>query len=834
MSILALVKENLNKQNKISNFQTEKHKKDLNFLFSKNKEDIMQLKNVVDASVLLQLAPAWDLINNFETFKSLGLNTIEEMHLYHLIHSKTTINNEEDKNWLISIVPKIVDYHPRSINKMELNHLKLFSSVFIEVEEEREERFYLSEFLSNKNLFSFTDEQLLETLNLIKECNTVLANGRHLFTFIMEHMNTPDIIFLLKQYLEEDKDSEMTDIQVNTAMVLFYLNEMNVHNIDLKNLKSKANLIIENYLKSNDLEYGSLLKPFIPYFKEGNDLNVLNEDFLFNLNKSKYRNTLKEIVSKNIKSKNFQKNMKELLETTSNDEIGRLGSFYYNWFIDEDNKKYHKLINENQLSLDELKDLMNKKIVKQYYSDYGLESVMDYLAELKSTNEVKNITNKEILLHIEKSNATFSKFIFDNFKNEKVDTRITLFNFLNSINLTKNLGNKEFNDKFISKVKELKKPINLIHFYKEFEGKQVDKETAFVLYILKDSFMDKFIDEAQTEQDFTFILKNRNELNYSISLLENKKSFILNSELIKTYFEKMNISNEFKTKYFENILEFYQKGNIDSTMSYIKNISSETQAKNIGLLVKAELAGKLQEVKFDKMDLMKELIMNKIDDELAEKWFKNTRTKEGRFTIKESSDFKTLFEMGEKPINSCMSYNRGSYNHCLLSIFDSNKKLVTVYDGETLVGRAIVRFTKIKKGSINENGLGFKDIEDEINDVNDGNTIVDENEMKDLGIFIERLYTGYDSSQRAIMCDAIVKLMKEKAEDLGVKLYLSASYDYKGEAERHSDINVFISHSKNGSQYIDSLGGSQDAMSGGRYVKGRVYEIKLNNELVLN
>lgn len=486
-------------------------------------------------------------------------------------------------------------------------------------------------------------------------------------------------------------------------------------------------------------------------------------------------------------------------------------------------------INVNTLNKDTLKTALETVISFSQFTDFAKK----YDLKVMTPQEMFFIVD---LLMSEYAVKKMKEELYFHFADEKLDERLRLMKALPS-NLTyikgSNLVNVQMFDvhNVIQKMKE--KSLNELKAY--VSNKHLSKETNLVLFLFKEEL--PILKEVQKDNNLAFIIQNFNLLKEGSSLNDLQNDFIANSQEVENFKKLLNVRDEaFFDKYFDNLLNFYNNGLVKNSLTYIKSLEGRSynkqQIENFKLLVKAELAGKLQEVKFDKMDLMKELIMNKIDDELAEKWFKNTKIKEGRFTIKESSDFKTLFEMGEYPVNSCMSFNRGSYNHCLLSIFDSNKKLVTVYDGETLVGRAIVRFTKIKKGNINENGLGFKDIEDEV-EVSNTQTVVDENEMNELGIFIERLYTGYDSSQRVVMCDAIVSLMKQKAEDLGVKLYLSSSYSYKGESVYHSSINVFISHSKNGNQYIDSLGGSQDAMSGGRYVKGNAYEIKVDKELSL-
>lgn len=62
-------------------------------------------------------------------------------------------------------------------------------------------------------------------------------------------------------------------------------------------------------------------------------------------------------------------------------------------------------------------------------------------------------------------------------------------------------------------------------------------------------------------------------------------------------------------------------------------------------------------------------------------------------------------------------------------------------------------------------------------------------------------------------------LVKEKAEKLGARLVLSSSYKNVLENKNYvlTNFYMYISASKNGSQYLDSLGGAAGVSDSGSY-----------------
>lgn len=52
-------------------------------------------------------------------------------------------------------------------------------------------------------------------------------------------------------------------------------------------------------------------------------------------------------------------------------------------------------------------------------------------------------------------------------------------------------------------------------------------------------------------------------------------------------------------------------------------------------------------------------------------WAKNLKSTSGKYNVEEADDYNTVIKMGAIPVDTCMHYDGGSYNYCLLSNFDA-------------------------------------------------------------------------------------------------------------------------------------------------------------------
>ena len=115
-----------------------------------------------------------------------------------------------------------------------------------------------------------------------------------------------------------------------------------------------------------------------------------------------------------------------------------------------------------------------------------------------------------------------------------------------------------------------------------------------------------------------------------------------------------------------------------------------------------------------------------------------------KITIRDSSDAKTTFEIGERPVGSCQSYRTGQFRECLMSYFNQNTKIIIVEnENGKPIARAVLRLLDSSDGKDDE----FKPC-----------------------LFLETIYSavGLDA-----VSDSIIAHATAKAEQLGIPLLLS-------------------------------------------------------------
>jgi len=101
-------------------------------------------------------------------------------------------------------------------------------------------------------------------------------------------------------------------------------------------------------------------------------------------------------------------------------------------------------------------------------------------------------------------------------------------------------------------------------------------------------------------------------------------------------------------------------------------------------------------------------------------------------------------------------------------------------------------------------------------------TPTDSGNQERLALFLERSYVaGVSPEVCDLVNEALVKLVEKKADELGAMLVTNTTYQTasdKSKAEYTlTHLNLFISRSKTGRQYIDSLNGSAQVSDEGSY-----------------
>lgn len=308
---------------------------------------------------------------------------------------------------------------------------------------------------------------------------------------------------------------------------------------------------------------------------------------------------------------------------------------------------------------------------------------------------------------------------------------------------------------------------------------------------------------ARTGQDVRTILRNRKPELFEMGLDAFKKAFTdldTDSSWLK---EQIEIPKE----HMDAFTSFCLDGNASIVHDYYESNCGQ-QAENVLLIAKATIYGLLDEVKYK--DLHKEIGYT-ITPEQENTWKENITLLEGKVKTGEYTDFVSCMNIGVLPERTCMNYRDGAYNECLLSTFDANKKVIYVMEENEIIGRAILRLTKLSDEGNKD--LYFEDVSEET-----------PKNKENLVVFLEKCYkNGFSGKKAAMIYRKLYDLAKKKAELLGAELVLAD--DYKNVAERSGFEKkrsyIYVSESKNGKQYLDSLGGNCE--SGGYYVRGNFF-----------
>lgn len=307
------------------------------------------------------------------------------------------------------------------------------------------------------------------------------------------------------------------------------------------------------------------------------------------------------------------------------------------------------------------------------------------------------------------------------------------------------------------------------------------------------------IKEAKDENDLQILVKNQdNKELLSRGLLGFKDQFIYLDPDSIWLVEKLQ-----KEELLDALKIFCLSGGAAIAHAYYNSVNEEKQRENLLLIVKAILYGKLDEIKYDNFSME---VGYTVPQKIQEIWKKSTSIYRKHLSVAEYTDFWHCMNIGILPGRTCMSYEDGMYNECLLSVFDANKKILYVKKEGVILGRAILRLTKTTDRPTDS--LRFEDVEQT------------EGSDENLVLFLEKSYqNGFSGEKKRAIQELLIHLASEKAKEMGIELLLASSYteDLPGiypKKERY----VYVSRSKNGRQYLDSLGGNCE--KGGYYKKG--------------
>lgn len=316
--------------------------------------------------------------------------------------------------------------------------------------------------------------------------------------------------------------------------------------------------------------------------------------------------------------------------------------------------------------------------------------------------------------------------------------------------------------------------------------------------------------EITMEQQALYLLKDLALVKECDSLSELKEKLILGDVSWGLLKEKLSFSEEFVQNNAARIGNFLFVGGAEIMETFLERQPSKIE--EIRRLVTAELLGKFDELKYPSGDLMREIDFE-VSEEAEKEWKKDRTFTRGNLVLKEETGLLPVMQIGEIPSYSCLSYRSGLNSDCLLSCFDSNKKFFFIRKNGQVVFRTMIRLTKGSYvGDRMRKKIQFADLAEPGEPK--------EEEGEELVLFLERYYeknlTNEEMDQAIYLAFVAAK---EKAKKLGARLVLSCYYqdDVKTKEYIKSNYYLYISKSKNGSQYLDSLYGEASVSASGDY-----------------
>lgn len=334
--------------------------------------------------------------------------------------------------------------------------------------------------------------------------------------------------------------------------------------------------------------------------------------------------------------------------------------------------------------------------------------------------------------------------------------------------------------------------------------------------------LERFIPGAKSEQHLLFLLKNRERLKAYPDFESVMKQVTEIDTTWKTLCQQLKIEPSFAEENQKGVRKFLYQGGAEIIGLFLQN--SEGEKEKIRRLCLAEIADRFYDVKYHEGDLEHEIALE-ISKENEVAWRENLVTKNGNAKLWEEDRLLPVMQIGELVGHTCLSYRDGGYKECLLSAFDANKKVLYLSLNDQFVFRAFIRLTK---GTLTKNKdvnrcLQFVDITKEKPAESPGQR--NSKEQKEvLTLFLERPYfKGISDEKQKEVIQIVLRLLRRKAKKMSAQLVLSNDYEALVQKESgfiRTQYYMYISASKNGKQYLDSLGGMATVNNEGSYRRG--------------
>lgn len=351
--------------------------------------------------------------------------------------------------------------------------------------------------------------------------------------------------------------------------------------------------------------------------------------------------------------------------------------------------------------------------------------------------------------------------------------------------------------------------------------RELDSEIALCFLGAYDR-IGRFVPQINNVAEARYILSNIEKAAALSSMQEIRENVLSCNEEWDYLVEMFGFTEEFVEQNRERIREFVFTDGVHITALYLRKHTDKKE--ELRRLVTAELMGKFRELKYYGSDLQKELDYP-ITENLKQNWMKNRSETNGSLNVREEDGFIPVMKMGEMPYRTCLSYIDGAHSQCLIASHDSNKKVLYLSLNGKVVLRAALRLTK---GTYRDTKklddmpqLQFADLTAEGN--GEAETTQKQEDKEQLVLFLEREYISeLPETMHKEAFNLMISLLRKKAAELRALLVISFDYrKYVSDEFISAHFSMYISKSKAGEQYLDSLGGSNCVNREGCYERNR-------------
>lgn len=324
------------------------------------------------------------------------------------------------------------------------------------------------------------------------------------------------------------------------------------------------------------------------------------------------------------------------------------------------------------------------------------------------------------------------------------------------------------------------------------------------------------IKQMKNENDAVFALENLDFVKGDVLLEDAKENFFRNNKYFKYLVEQLKLIDYPE----ETALNFCTSGTAKYVYEFLINkqgIVGKKQEKVLRCILDAALNNNYFSMKYSTGDLAKE-IDYPITEQQAFNWSSNNNmtlaVNDDKYTAYEADNMKEIFKIGEFPSGNVLNYKNGRYRDTLVSLFDSNKKIVAVKKNNHVVMKAIIMLTKkVDSDSVEPASISMKDC-DQSNE--------------DLVILVDSIFESNLSVMDYNNCLIVLAQLLNKKSRI-----MHCSLLFAEETLEHNKVlstksvspSLFVSLSKNGKQLMQSIGGLCKHSLEGTFCKAKLLYI---------